>query len=90
MTEAYDEECMNSPVKSLYSMKIVKDNNIHFLSERIYGAEDAIFNFQMLSHCDKIEIVHKSFYNYIIYDYSLSHNPDEKAEKIYRHYKKNI
>ena len=82
MSTSNDEQCMNSPVRAIYSMNIIKNNNIHFMSEREVGAEDAIFNYQVLSNVERIAFVNECLYNYIIYDISLSHNPSGEATRM--------
>lgn len=49
----------------LYRLDIIRDNDLSY-DARIYGNEDALFNYQYLKYCDTVAVVDKALYNYII------------------------
>lgn len=69
-----NENPMFSIWRGLYSVDLIRKNNIHFLNEREIGSEDGIFNFQVLCNVEKLGFVHECLYNYGINEESLTHN----------------
>ena len=49
----------------LYKLDIINDAGLRY-DARIYGNEDALFNYQYLKYCDKVAVVDKALYHYII------------------------
>lgn len=49
----------------LYKLDIINDTGLRY-DARIYGNEDALFNYQYLKYCDKVAVVDKALYHYII------------------------
>lgn len=72
--EGSNENQMFSIWRGLYSADIIKNNDIHFLSERVVGSEDGIFNFQFLCNTNRLGFVHECLYYYIIDEGSLTHD----------------
>lgn len=76
-----------SVTKALYSLEIIKRNNIRFISEREVFSEDLIFNFNYYKYCKSVYLVDKPFYNYVVSKESYSHkyqsNYIERAKKSY-------
>lgn len=62
-----------SACKGLYSLKLIKENNIRFLSERMYISEDVLFNLDVLNHSKNAKIVPFQFYHYCLNGNSLTH-----------------
>lgn len=56
----------------LYKSKIIKDNNLKFVSERIIASEDQIFNLDIIANSNKICILKDAFYNYRFNTNSIS------------------
>lgn len=56
-----------------YKLKIIKENNIKFLSERIYFSEDMIFNLEYLKHINEVIILGKIIFNYVMHTTSFTH-----------------
>lgn len=57
---------------ALYSMRQIKDNNITFVSERVYMTEDLIFNIDYYSYCKSVCVAPVYAYNYFIKPGTLS------------------
>lgn len=53
-----------SVCRSLFRNKIIKEHNIHFLSERIVNSEDLLFNIDYMSYCSKIVTIEREYYSY--------------------------
>ncbi|MDR0300032.1 MAG: glycosyltransferase [Streptococcaceae bacterium] len=49
---------------SLYRMKIIKENNLHFYSERELASEDILFNVEYLVHAKKVVCISDALYFY--------------------------
>lgn len=58
----------------LYSKRIIEETNIRFVSERDVPSEDIIFNLNFVSHCKKIILLPKRFYNYRTNPLSITHS----------------
>lgn len=63
---------------AVYSMKIIKENNIRFPSERVFMSEDMSFHIDYLYHSKKIVCISTPFYNYRVNENSLSLRYDPK------------
>lgn len=59
-----------------FKTKIIKDNNVHFLSERKVISEDTLFKIDFLSHCNRIGFLNDTSYQYYINYSSLSNSSD--------------
>lgn len=71
-----------STCKAIYSRNIIKNGNIHFLSERKILSEDLFFNLAYLNQTKKICFIPEYFYNYAYNPKSLSHTYNtQKYEK---------
>lgn len=71
-----------STCKAIYSRNIIKNGNIHFLSERKILSEDLFFNLSYLNLAKKICFLPEYFYNYAYNPKSLSHTYSiQKYEK---------
>lgn len=77
----------------LYSMEIIKQNNLKFVSERDLISEDLIFNLEYFRHSKGVLLIEKCNYNYRINTNSLTtrYNKDrfESIKKIY-HFQNNL
>lgn len=62
-----------SACKGLYSLKLIRENNINFLSERMYISEDVLFNLDVLNCSKRVKIVPFQFYHYCLNGGSLTH-----------------
>lgn len=62
-----------SACKGLYSMRIIREHNIYFLSEREYISEDLLFNLDILHKSSRVKIVPWQFYHYCLNESSLTH-----------------
>lgn len=69
---------------SLFSMKIIKENNIEFVSEREWICEDLIFDFMYLMHSEKVVIASDAKYYYCFNVESLTrtYNPNRFAQDV--------
>lgn len=63
----------------LYRKKIIDDDGIHFVSERIIPSEDLLFNLDFLSKSTHISIISERFYNYRINPASITHSVKRSA-----------
>lgn len=63
-----------SSCKGLYSLSLIKNNNIRFLSERDFISEDMLFNLDFLLASRKVKIVPWQLYHYCLNDSSLTHS----------------
>lgn len=62
-----------SACKGLYSMQIIREHKIHFLSEREYISEDLLFNLDILKVSNRVKTVPWQFYHYCLNECSLTH-----------------
>lgn len=62
----------------MYRLSVLNENNIRFLSERLYLSEDTLFNLDFCKYAKKIVIIPKDFYNYTYNGESLTkrYNPN--------------
>lgn len=68
-----------SACKTLYSLKLIKEYNLRFLSERLYASEDAFFNVDFYAHASKVGFTPEGYYHYRINNNSISQTyPDHK------------
>lgn len=71
----------------LYSMEIIKNNNIRFVSERELISEDLIFNLEYFKYSKGVSLIEQCNYNYRITANSLTtrynNNRFEMIKKIY-------
>lgn len=58
--------------RGLYSLKLIRDNNILFCSERNYICEDAIFHIDYFNHANTFSSITDCYYYYCMYGVSLS------------------
>lgn len=68
----YDRTIQVSAKVVLYNRKFLNDNNIRFVSERIYPSEDLIFNVSALLKADNVVVLPYFFYNYFVNQASIS------------------
>ena len=73
-----DVEVDASACMNLFSMKIIKENNLRFKSERYAVAEDQFFNIEYFYHTDKIVAVNEYGYCYFENTSSTSRKYNEK------------
>lgn len=66
----------------LYRKKIIDNNEIHFVSERLIPSEDLLFNLDFLSNSTTISTVSEKFYNYRINPTSITHSVKRNAYKL--------
>lgn len=59
-----DARILSSVWKGIYSMAVIKANNLSFVSERICIAEDIIFHIDFLPCCNKIGFIPQTYYFY--------------------------
>lgn len=57
---------------NLYSMKLIKQYDLKFVSERVYLSEDFFFNIPYIKHSKKITMIPECLYNYRYNPASLS------------------
>ena len=60
--------------RGLYKMNIIKENNISFLSERVVGSEDLIFNLEYLTKCNSVGYVMDELYCHCDNEASMTHS----------------
>lgn len=60
--------------RGLYRKDVIKKNNIRFLDEHVYSAEDRIFNYQVFINSERIGFIKECYYNYTINAESLTNN----------------
>lgn len=58
--------------RNIYKRKILLNNNIKFISERVYISEDIVFHLELLNYINSVSIVNKSGYVYRCNDNSLT------------------
>lgn len=56
----------------LFSVEIIKNNNLEFCSERKYISEDLIFDIDYYQHSNKVSVINSSAYNYRVNNNSLT------------------
>lgn len=72
---------------SIYKNKIIKNNHLQFVSERIYSSEDIPFQIDFLKRAEKIAFIPDNFYYYCYNGESLTKNVDfEKFDRIKKLY----
>lgn len=59
-----DARILSSVWKGIYSMEVIKRNNLSFVSERVYIAEDIIFHIDFLPYCNRIGFIPQTYYFY--------------------------
>lgn len=52
------------PSDKMYKMQIIKEKNLKF--PNIRRSQDIVFNLEYLMECDKVTIINKSLYNYVL------------------------
>jgi len=65
--ELYDPSQADSIVTAwskLYCTKIILENNIRFISTKLIGTEDLLFNIYYLQYCNTVYIIDKPLYHY--------------------------
>ncbi len=67
-----DSEYGTSVCKNIYKTSLIKEHNLEFLSERIYGSEDLLFMIDFVLCAKKAVGVPGAFYNYYFISNSLS------------------
>lgn len=67
-----DAKILSSVWKCLFSMSIIKNNNLSFVSERTYIAEDVVFYIDFLPCCNRIGFIPQAYYYYCVNDASLT------------------
>jgi len=67
-----------SSCDTLYSLKIIRDYQVEFPSEREWISEDLIFNIEYYSHAEKVNVSNYQGYNYRVTEGSLTqkYNPE--------------
>lgn len=60
--------------RGLYSLSIIKKNNIVFPSEREFISEDIVFNLNFLFYSYKVKTISGKFYHYCFNNTSLTHS----------------
>lgn len=63
----------SSACKGVYSMNIITQNGVRFLSEREYISEDMLFNLDFLQYACRVETKPWRLYHYCLNGASLSH-----------------
>ena len=89
-TLPHENEDMNLEVSvwhSLYSMDVIKKNNIKFPSERVFMSEDISFHIDYLQYANRVSFITDCLYNYRLNNNSLSMKYDEnrfeRSKKMY-------
>lgn len=70
----------------LYDLKIIKEHNIKFLSEREYTSEDTIFNLNYFIYCDKIVFIEQYLYYQNITKNSVSRAYNKEETKKFKNF----
>lgn len=60
--------------RGLYKKSIISDNNLMFLSERVIGSEDLIFNLEYLKYCNNAIYVMDELYRHCENNDSMTHS----------------
>ena len=76
--EPHDVKYMMSVWHAIYSMKIINEHGIRFVSEREYVSEDIIFDIDYLQHAENVVYLPQCLYYYCVNPNSLSRNYTEK------------
>lgn len=63
--------------RAIYSLKIIKDNNIEFVSERLIASEDTHFHLSYLPLAERIAFLPKKLYYYRYNNVSISNSYPE-------------
>lgn len=58
----------NSPWGKLYKKSLIINNNIYFISERIIGSEDVLFNIEVFGKANFVYYIDRMFYHYRKYN----------------------
>ena len=61
-----------SACKTMYSLKIINQYNLRFLSEKQYASEDAFFNVAFYAHASKVGFTPEGYYHYRVNNNSIS------------------
>lgn len=73
-----EEEICMSVWNAIYRKRIIDDNNIKFMSERVFLSEDILFHSDILPCCKRIRCIPNHFYNYCYNGTSLTHSFNPK------------
>ncbi|MDC7280519.1 glycosyltransferase [Butyrivibrio fibrisolvens] len=60
--------------RGLYKKSIIEDNGLAFMSERVIGSEDLIFNLEYLNHCNNAIYVMDELYRHCENEDSMTHS----------------
>lgn len=60
--------------KGLYSMEVIRRNELSFYSDRVYYSEDTMFNVDFFLRCKKAVMLSECFYYYVKNDTSFTTN----------------
>lgn len=67
----------------LYSGRIIREYNVRFKSEREFISEDLLFNMDFIQHCNSVNELPMTFYNYYVNTASLTNTlRKDRFEKI--------
>lgn len=69
-----DKRALNYHVAKLYRRKRIYENKIYFTDFNKTGADDTVFNFDLLACSDIIKVINNCVYNYVNYRNSVSHS----------------
>lgn len=61
-----------SACKTLYSLKLINQYKLRFLSEKLYASEDAFFNVDFYAHASKVGFTPEGYYHYRVNNNSIS------------------
>lgn len=67
---------------ALYRKKLIDDNGIQFISERVIPSEDLLFNIKFLACATKISTISQKFYNYRVNPKSITHTIKKDAYQL--------
>lgn len=81
-----DVKILSCMWKGIYSMALIRKNNLHFVSEREYIAEDIMFHIDFLPHANRVGFVPGCYYYYCDNGTSLTrkYRPDRFERELFQ------
>jgi len=67
-----DAKLLMSVWRAIYSRKVIEENKLRFVSERIYIAEDIMWHIDFLPHCQCVGLIPQTYYYYCMNGTSLT------------------
>lgn len=80
-----DVKYMVSVCKAIYLRKIIEDNQLRFVSEKVVASEDMFFHVRYLKLAENVGFIPEYFYNYFQNECSITHTyTEDKIERLKR------